>query len=405
MSQRHPSAPFEPPSRHLLGPGPSAIHRRVYEALAKPLLGHLDPRFLELMDQTQDMLRQVFRTANPMTLTVSGTGTAGMEAALVNLVEPGDEVLVLVHGAFGARMAEIATRAGATVRRLERPWGEVFEPEEVADALVRFPRVRVVAVVHAETSTGALQPVREIGGLCAASDRLLLVDAVTSLGGLEVEVDGWQIDACYSGTQKCLGAPPGLAPLTLSPRAVARLRARRSKVQSWYLDLTLIEDYWREGRRAYHHTAPIALNYALHQALTLVLEEGLEARCERHRRNGRALVEGLEALGFRLFAREGHRLPVLTAVWIPEGVEDLPVRRRLLADHGIEIGGGLGPLAGKIWRIGLMGESSRRQEVFGLLAALEEILYQEGVIRRMGEGLEAASEVYRTAARPAPAKP
>ena len=385
---------LNPTGRLLMGPGPSCVHPRVYEALQKPLVGHLDPQFLEIMNATQDMLRHTFGTDNPLTISVSGTGSAGMEAAFVNVVEPGDEVLVCVNGVFGTRMSDIVGRIGGTLRRIERPWGEVFEPQEIADALAAKPGVRVVAIVHAETSTGAHQPLAEIGRICRERDVLLIVDAVTSLGGEDLRVDDWNIDVCYSGTQKCLSCPPGLAPLTLGPRAVDKLNGRKTPVVSWYLDLTMIRKYWTDGQRAYHHTAPISMNYALHRALTIVLEEGLPARIARHRLNSRALCAGLEALDFRLFAQEGHRLPMLNSVWIPDGVDDASTRRRLLETYNIEIGAGLGDLAGKIWRIGLMGETSKRENVLAFLGALEEILYSSGRRDSIGPGLEAASKVY-----------
>lgn len=284
--------------RMLLGPGPSMVHSRVYEAMQRPLLGHLDPDFLSLMDRMQARLRALFRTDNPLTLAIAATGSAGMEATLVNLVEPDDEVLVCVNGLFGNRMCDIAERIGGRLRRIDRPWGEVFEPEEIAAALDRFPAVRVVAMVHAETSTGAHQPLIDIGRMCRERDRLFLVDAVTSLSGTGLEVDRWSIDACYSGSQKCLSCPPGLAPLTLGPRAVARLRGHRSKVRSWYLDLGMIDDYWTQDRRSYHHTAPISMNYALDEALKLALEEGLEARFERHRLHSRARSSSKSAAGW-----------------------------------------------------------------------------------------------------------
>jgi alanine-glyoxylate transaminase/serine-glyoxylate transaminase/serine-pyruvate transaminase len=320
------------------------------------------------------MMRQVFRTDNRLTISVSGTGSAGMEAVFVNLVEPGDEVLIGVNGVFGTRMTDVVERIGGQVHRLERPWGEVFDAQEIADGLDRHPGTRIVALVHAETSTGAHQPLEEVGRLCQERGVLFAVDAVTSLGGEELRIDEWGIDACYSGTQKCLSCPPGLAPVTFGPRAVDRMDARSTKVVSWYLDLSMIRKYWTEGERVYHHTAPISMNYALHAALELILEEGLEARVERHRRNSRALVAGLEALGFRLFAQEGHRLPMLNSVWIPDGVDDAGTRRALLLEHNIEIGAGLGALAGKIWRVGLMGENARDAVVDRFLAALDEEL-------------------------------
>ena len=377
-----------------MGPGPSNVHPRVVEALSKSLVGHLDPEFLRIMNETQEMLRSVMRTKNRLTISVSGTGSAGMEACLVNLLEPGDAILICVNGVFGARMRDIAERIGAMPHAIERPWGQVFDPGEIEEALKRHPEVRAVAIVNAETSTGAHQPLVEIGRLCREKDKLLIVDAVTSLGGAELLIDDWLIDACYSGTQKCLSCPPGLAPVTFGDRALERLRARKRKVASWYLDLSMIESYWTEGKRAYHHTAPISMNYALHQALAVVLEEGLEKCHSRHAVNGRALMAGLVALGFRPFAQEGRRLPMLASVWIPEGLEDQKLRRLLLDDYNIEIGGGLGQVAGKIWRIGLMGESSRRENVTAFLSALESLLFAAGRLKRIGAGLEAAAGAY-----------
>ena len=374
-----------------MGPGPSGVHPRVLEALSSPLVGHLDPQFLAVMDNIQGMLRQLFRTENRLTIAVSGTGSSGMESAFVNVVEPGDEVLVCVNGVFGNRMSDIVERIGGVLHRIDRPWGEVFDPAEIEEALARHPDVKVVAIVHAETSTGALQPLEEIGELCRKGDRLFLVDCVTSLAGEQFEADAWNVDMAYSGTQKCLGCPPGLAPVTFSERAVEKLKARKSKVVSWYLDLSMIEKYWTEGERAYHHTAPISMNYALHEALCLVHEEGLEVRWERHRRNSAVLVAGLEALGFRLFAQEGHRLPMLNAVWIPEGVDDAKFRKALLDEYDIEIGGGLGEVAGRIWRIGLMGETSSRENIMTFLGALEALLEREGHTGSVGAGLEAAA--------------
>ncbi|HBO51825.1 MAG: alanine--glyoxylate aminotransferase family protein [Planctomycetota bacterium] len=380
-----------PRGRLLMGPGPSGVHPRVHEALSSPVVGHLDPQFLGIMDNIQKMLRRLFRTENRLTIAVSGTGSAGMESAFVNVVEPGDEVLVCVNGVFGNRMSDIVERIGGVLHRIDRPWGEVFELSEIEDALASHPEVKAVAIVHAETSTGALQPLEEIGKLCRSSGRLFLVDCVTSLGGERFEADEWNVDVAYSGTQKCLSCPPGLAPVTFSERAVEKLKGRESKVVSWYLDLSMIEKYWTDGERAYHHTAPISMNYALHEALCLVLEEGLEARWERHRRNSAALVAGLEALGFRLFAQEGHRLPMLNAVWIPEGVDDAGFRKALLDDYDIEVGGGLGEVAGKIWRIGLMGETSSRESIMTFLGALEALLQASGCLESPGSGLEAAA--------------
>ena len=380
-----------PSGRLLMGPGPSGVHPRVLEALSIPIVGHLDPQFLAVMDRIQEMLRRLFRTENRLTIAVSGTGSSGMESAFVNVVEPGDEVLVCVNGVFGNRMSDIVERIGGVLHRIDRPWGEVFDPAEIEEALQRHPDVKVVAIVHAETSTGALQPLEEIGELCRRDDRLFLVDCVTSLGGERFEADEWNIDVAYSGTQKCLSCPPGLAPVTFSERAVDKLKSRQTKVVSWYLDLSMIEKYWTDGERAYHHTAPISMNYALHEALCLVHEEGLEARWERHRHNSAALVAGLEALGFSLFAQQGHRLPMLNAVWIPEGVDDAAFRKALLEDYDIEIGGGLGEVAGKIWRIGLMGETSSGENIMTFLGALEALLKESGHLETPGAGLEAAA--------------
>jgi len=386
-----------PPQRLLLGPGPSMVHPRVLRAMSTPLLGHLDPKFLEIMNDVQAQLRAVFRTGNPFTIAVSGTGSAGMEAALVNLLEPGDTAVVVAAGAFGNRMADIVGRTGARLVKLDVPWGETVEPARLEAALKAESKVKVVALVHAETSTGAHQPMEGIGKLVHAHGALLVLDTVTSLGGLPVEVDAWEVDACYSGTQKCLSCPPGLAPLTLSPRALDAVKARKTKVQSWYLDAGMVADYWAEGKRVYHHTAPISMVYALREALRIVLEEGLEARFARHRRHSAALMAGLAALGCRPQAQEGRRLPSLNCVQIPAGVDDGAVRKSLLADHSIEIGGGLGPLAGKVWRIGLMGDSSRQENVLAVLAALEQALAKQGKAPRPGASLQAAMEAYARA--------
>lgn len=388
---------LSPPHRLLLGPGPSQVDPRVLRAMSTPLLGHLDPKFLEIMNDVQGMLRAVYRTQNPFTIAISGTGSAGMEAALVNVLEPGDTAVVVVGGVFGSRMADIAGRCGARVVKIEIPWGEVVDHARIEEALVREAPVKAVALVHAETSTGALQPIAGLGKLCHAHGALLVVDTVTSLGGVPVDVDGWEADAVYSGTQKCLSCPPGLAPLTLSSRALEVVRGRKTKVQSWYLDASMIADYWAEGKRAYHHTAPISMVYALREALRIVLEEGLEARFERHRRHSAALMAGVAALGCAPQAQEGHRLPSLNCVTVPAGVDEAAVRRCLLAEHGIEIGGGLGPLAGKVWRIGLMGESSRQEHVVAVLAALEQAVAKQGKAPRPGTAVGAALEVYARA--------
>jgi alanine-glyoxylate transaminase/serine-glyoxylate transaminase/serine-pyruvate transaminase len=390
------STPFTSPHRLLLGPGPSDAHPRVLHALGQPLVGHLDPAFLALMDEMKRMLRQVFHTANDLTFAVSGTGSAGMETCLVNLLEEGDEAVVLVNGEFGRRMADIVGRARAVAVTYEVPWGRAVEPEDVEKALAQAKRPpKLVAMVHAETSTGALSPVGEIAPIVRRSGALFVVDTVTSLGGCPVDVDRWQIDACYSGTQKCLSCPPGLAPVTFSARAVEAMRRRRSKVQSWYLDVTMIEKYWGADR-VYHHTAPISMNYALAEALRVVLEEGLEARFARHRANHLALVAGLEALGFRFVVEPSRRLWMLNSVYLPslgDGYDETKLRRRLLGDHSIEVGGGLGAFKGKIWRIGLMGESSKRENVLRLLAALEHLLPQAGCAVAPGSGVAAAEAI------------
>jgi alanine-glyoxylate transaminase/serine-glyoxylate transaminase/serine-pyruvate transaminase len=384
---------FAPPARLLLGPGPSDVHPRVLRAMSAPLIGHLDPAFVAMMEEVKTLLRLVFATKNALTFPISGTGSAGMEACVVNLVEPGDEVVVGVNGVFGTRMADVVERAGGTVRRVEAPWGHVVRAEQVEAALRNCRQPKLVALVHAETSTGAWQPLPDAARLAHEHGALFLADCVTSLGGAPVEIDGWEIDAAYSGTQKCLSCPPGLSPVTFGPRALDALQRRKRPVQSWYLDVTLLQQYWGE-ERVYHHTAPISMNYALREALRLVAEEGLPARFARHRRNHEALAAGLAALGLSLAAEEGHRLPMLNAVTVPAGVDEARVRSRLLGEHGIEIGGGLGPMKGKVWRIGLMGESSRRSAVLTVLGALEEALGREGRPAAPGTALAAAQAVY-----------
>jgi alanine-glyoxylate transaminase/serine-glyoxylate transaminase/serine-pyruvate transaminase len=379
-----------PSQRVLLGPGPSHVPARVLAALASPTLGHLDPQYLRIMDQTRGLLQTVFATKNHLTLAVPGTGSAGMEACVANLVEPGDEAIICVAGVFGARMAEVAERHGAVVHVVEAAWGSTVEPEAVATALKIWPRSKVVGIVHAETSTGAHQPLEEISRLVHDRGALLLVDAVTSLGGHELRVDDWRIDACYSGTQKCLSCPPGLAPVTFSPAALEAMDRRKTKVRSWYLDMTLIRNYW-SADRVYHHTAPVNMTYALREALLCVLDEGLPAGIARHRQNHLALRAGLEAMG--LVYVPARSLASLNAVHIPAGVDDLKVRGRLLEQYGIEIGGGLGPFKGKAWRIGLMGASSTRANVTLLLSALETILADLGVKLARGAALEAAARV------------
>src|SRR2546426_4099319 len=389
---------FIAPRRLLLGPGPSMVHPRVLRALSTPLLGHLDPAFLALMDDIQALLRFVFQTKNRFTIAVSGTGSAGMEASIVNIVEPGDAVIVGVNGVFGTRWATIVERCGGKAIRVEAPWGQIIDPDAIDQALSRSGPVKAVAIVHAETSTGVWQPLEPIARLCRDHDTLFLVDAVTSLGGAPVEIDRWDIDVCYSGTQKCLSCPPGLSPFTLSDRALAAIRARRTQCQSWYLDMALIADYWAEGTRAYHHTAPISMLYALREALRLVEEEGLPARFIRHQLNSEALIAGLTELGLSPLPPTGHRLPMLTCVTVPSHIPEAEIRTNLLSTYGIEIGGGLGPLKGKVWRIGLMGESSTEAHVLTLLNALEEIFVRGGWLSTPGVALQAAARVYgRTA--------
>jgi alanine-glyoxylate transaminase/serine-glyoxylate transaminase/serine-pyruvate transaminase len=359
------------PQRVLMGPGPSDVPPRVLHAMARPTIGHLDPTFLALMDEIRDRLRQVFATSNEMTLAVSGTGSAGMETVFVNLVEPGDKVLVGRCGVFGGRMADVAARCGAEVVTVDAPWGLPIEPRQILQA-IEHHRPRLVALVHAETSTGVHQPVDGLGDAIHEAGGLFVLDCVTSLGGMPVEIDAWGVDAAYSGSQKCLSCPPGLSPVTFSQRAVARLDARKHKVQSWYLDLSLVRQYWG-GERAYHHTAPINMLYGLHEALGLVLEEGLAARFERHRAMHEQLRDGLARLGIDYVSAPEHRLPMLNAVRVPAGVDDAQTRRRLLDVYGIEIGGGLGDFRGKAWRIGLMGHTANRRNVSLLLAALDEL--------------------------------
>jgi alanine-glyoxylate transaminase/serine-glyoxylate transaminase/serine-pyruvate transaminase len=353
-----------------MGPGPSNPYPEATEAFTRPLLGHLDPVFLELLDETCDRLRQVWATANSLTLPVSGTGSAGMEAAFVNTVGPGDTVVIGVNGLFGERMCDVADRCGAEVVRVEEPWGQPLVAERLAAA---HPSPKLVAAVHAETSTGVRNDIEAIAAAVAgAGDAPGLADGVTSLGGIPVEIDQWGVDIAYSGTQKCLGVAPGLAPLTMNDRARQR---RIARPQSWYLDLGMIADYAStHGARKYHHTAPVAMIVSLHAGLGALLDEGLDAAHRRHAECGELLQDGLEAMGMKLFAAEGHRLPELTTVWVPEGVDDGQVRRRLLARYDIEIGGGVGDFAGRVWRIGCMGHTARPANVTLLLAALSEIL-------------------------------
>jgi alanine-glyoxylate transaminase/serine-glyoxylate transaminase/serine-pyruvate transaminase len=361
--------------------------------MAIPLVGHLDPEFLIIMDETKRLLQYVFQTDNYLTLPVSGTGSAGMEAALCNLIEPGDKVVVCVNGLFGERMCDIVARCQGELIRVEAEWGRIINPEQV-ESVLKESKVKVIAMVHGETSTGILQPLRDISRLAHEHDALLLVDAVTSLAGCPVKIDDWELDVVYSGSQKCLSCPPGLAPITFAPRAAEAINARQARVQSWYLDMTMVQRYWGE-ERFYHHTAPISMCYALREALCLVHEEGLEARWQRHELNHRALMAGLQAMGLQPFAQTGHWLPPLNAVRVPEGISDGKVRSRLLQEYGVEIGGGLGELKGQIWRIGLMGYNSTKRTVLMCLSALEDVLRAEGYRVSPGAWLTAAEEVYR----------
>lgn len=380
------------PSRVLLGPGPSEVHPRVLRAMATPLLGHLDPAFLELMDRVKDLLRWVFQTENRLTFPISGTGTAGMETCFCNLLEAGDRILICVNGYFGNRMVDIAERCGAEVVRIDQEWGKAVDPDAVTAALKNGP-FRVVAIVHAETSTGVLQPLEEISRLTHEAGALLLIDTVTSIGGCPVKLDEWNVDAAYSGSQKCLSAPPGMAPVSFSEAAVEVIRNRKRKVQSFYLDMSLIDQYYGSSR-AYHHTAPISMVYALYEGLRIVQEEGLEPRFARHRTHHLALAAGLEAMGLKLHSEEGNRLPPLTTVQVPDGVDELDLRKSLLKDYGIEVGGGLGDLKGKILRIGLMGCGANRCNVMLLLGALESLLAQRGCSVDKSAALAGAAAVY-----------
>ncbi|MFT5130444.1 MAG: alanine-glyoxylate transaminase/serine-glyoxylate transaminase/serine-pyruvate transaminase [Rhodothermales bacterium] len=366
-------SPLQTSHRVLMGPGPSDADPRVLQAMARPLIGHLDPEFIACMDEIKAMLRSCFQTENAMTFPVSAPGSAGMETCLVNLLEPGDEAVVCINGVFGGRMADIVGRCGATAIRVEAPWGEPIDPAQVAEALAgRSPKL--VAIVHAETSTGVLQPLNEISAMAHNAGALMVVDAVTSFCGTDLRIDDWGIDAVYSGSQKCLSAPPGISPVSFSDRALAALAARKTPVQSWFLDLSLVQGYWQEGaKRSYHHTAPVSAMFALHEALRLALEEGLDARFARHRAAHDRLRDGLEDLGFSFTVAPELRLPMLNAVALPEGLDDAATRGRLLNDFNIEVGGGLGKFAGKIWRVGLMGGSADAQHVDALLSALREI--------------------------------
>jgi alanine-glyoxylate transaminase/serine-glyoxylate transaminase/serine-pyruvate transaminase len=357
----------------LMGPGPSCVSDAVYSALSKKTLGHLDPHFVRIMDETKVKLQQVFKTKNSLTIPISGTGSAGMESCFVNLVEAGDPVLILINGVFGMRMQDVASRLGAEVDSLEFEWGTPVDIDKVKDKISQ-KQYKIVAVVHAETSTGVCNPVEDLGELFKPTKTIYLVDAVTSLGGINVSVDEWGVDACYSGTQKCLSCPPGLSPLTFSDKAVSALKNRKSKVPNWYLDLSMIINYWEGSTRTYHHTAPINMIYGLYEALHLILEEGLKKAFKRHMDNHRLLVTGLDEIGLKMLVDKPYRLPMLNSILVPDGLDEARVRQELLTKYKIEIGAGLGPLAGKIFRIGLMGHTARPENVHRLVEAMKEVI-------------------------------
>ena len=379
------------PQRVLLGAGPSSVHPRVLQAMTLPVVGHLDPAFFEVMDDVCSMLREVYHTSNFLTMPISSTGTGAMETACVNIIERGDVMVVCRNGYFGVRLADIAERCGAEVHFVDSPWGKPVDPDDLAKELAKHTNVKAVGIVHAETSTGVLTPLKDILDLVHKHDAISIVDAVTSLGGHEVRMDDWGIDVCYSATQKCLGAPPGLAPISLGPRAMEVINNRKTRVESFYFSLQELESYWSE-RRAYHHTAPISMTYALREALIMMMEEGLENRLNRHARVAAALRAGLEAMGLGLLGDPEYRLNPLTAAVVPDGIDDGVVRGKLLNDYSIEISGGLGELRGKVWRIGLMGDSARETNVFALLSALEIILSGQGYEVAYGASLAAAQK-------------
>jgi len=371
----HTHSTFLPPERTLMGPGPSDVHPRILNAMARPTLGHLDPLFVELMDETKSLLQYAFKTENPLTMPISAPGSAGMEAAFVNLIEPGDKVLVCVNGVFGNRMVENVERCRGEAIVINNDWGKQTDLNIVEDTLIRFPDIKVLAFVHAETSTGVRNDAKSLCGLAKKYDCLTIVDAVTSLAGIELDVDGWGIDAVYSGSQKCLSCVPGIAPVSFSERAVHVIQNRETKVQSWFLDMNLIVGYWGNGsKRAYHHTAPVNSMYALYESLLMLKEEGLENAWRRHQSGHKALAEGLRNLGLQLAVDEAYRLPQLNVVTIPEGVDDAAVRKQLLNDFNLEIGAGLGEFAGKVWRIGLMGYACKPRNIDHCLASLQKVL-------------------------------
>lgn len=386
---------FHPPVRTLMGPGPSTVNPRILEAMSRPTLGHLDPVFVTMMDEMKVLLRYAFRTNNELTMPVSAPGSAGMEMCFVNLVEPGDKVIVCQNGVFGGRMKDNVERAGGTAVMVEDTWGVAVDPDKVEAALKAHPDAKVVAFVHAETSTGAISDAQTIAALAHEHGCLVIADTVTSLAGSPLLVDEWELDAVYSGTQKCLSCVPGLSPVTFSKRAVETITSRKKKVQSWFLDLNLILGYWGGGaKRAYHHTAPVNTLYALHEALVILQEEGIEKSWERHRRNHDALRAGFEAMGLKFVVPEGQRLPQLNAVSVPEGVDEAAVRSVLLKEYNLEIGAGLGAMAGKIWRVGLMGYASTQTNVLFCLGALDAVLSGMKAPIKSGVAVDAARKVY-----------
>ena len=386
---------FNPPARTLMGPGPADIHPRVLSALSRPIIGHLDPAFQQMMEELKTLLRNALQTGNDITYPVSAPGSAGMETCFANLMEPGDKVIICRNGVFGSRMQQNVERMGGIAVMVDDPWGRAIDPQKLRDALQQNPDAKLVAMVHAETSTGAVSDVKTLVALAHEHGCLTIVDAVTSLGGIELAVDDWGIDALYSGSQKCLSCVPGLSPVTFNQAALDRVAQRATPVQSWFLDLNLVLGYWQgDGGRSYHHTAPINALYALHESLTLLEEEGIQNAWARHQLHHQALRDGLEAMGLGFQVPAAERLPQLNAVFIPEGINDAEIRTELLNDYGLEIGAGLGEGAGKVWRIGLMGYSARRQNVLFCLSALESVLGRRGVINT-GVALAAADEVYQ----------
>lgn len=382
------------PPRILLGPGPSIANPRVLKAMTTPMLGYLDADFVDVMDDTVALIQQVYGTQNSLTFPVSGTGTAGMETALTNIIEPGDSVIVGINGYFGGRIADIAERCGAHVTPVHAEWGNIIEPEQIAEACSKVTP-KLVAVVHGETSTGILQPLEQIIDIAREKDALFLADCVTSLGGQPVELDERGIDIAYSCTQKCLAGPPGLSPISFSDRAVEVIQNRKTKIQSFYLDATLLAEYWLGNSRKYHHTVSMSMIYALREALRVVMEEGVSPRYQRHERNAKALIAGAEAIGLQPAATENHRAPMLTTLLIPNGIDDVTIRKRLIQDYGIEIGGGLGIFAGKAWRIGLMGDAANEQNVLLVLNAIETLLIEFGYKVDTGTAVSAAAAVYQ----------